>query len=65
MVPKPRNRETLLAKPIVAQTVTTTAGMLRAVAFDDEAALEADEIDDVCADRSLTAPFRRLQSTIP
>jgi hypothetical protein len=39
-------------------------GMLRAVAFDDQAMLEADKIDDIGADGNLPSPFRRLQPSI-
>jgi hypothetical protein len=64
VVPKPGDGETLRSKPIIAPDVATIVGMSRAVAFDDEAMLEANEIDDIGADWNLATPFRRLQPPI-
>jgi hypothetical protein len=57
VVPKPRDRKAIRTKPGVAPDVVATVGMLETVAFDDEAMLEADEIDDVGANRNLSAPL--------
>ncbi len=39
--------------------------MLRAVELDDELPLDADEVDDIGADRRLTAELQALQAAVP
>ena len=65
MVPEARDDKTLFAKPIVARNVAAAVSMLGTVAFDNDAMLEADEIDDIGSDGNLSPPFRSLQPTIP
>ena len=64
MIPKPRDRKALRTKPGVALDVAAIIGMLDAVAFDNEAMLEADEIDDVDTDGNLSSPLGQLQPPI-
>jgi hypothetical protein len=65
VVPKARDREPLRLKPSVTPNVSTIFGMLRAIAFDDEAIFEAGKIGDVDTDWDLTTPLRRLQPPVP
>jgi hypothetical protein len=64
VVPESRDREALCLEPSVARGVAPVIDVLRAVAFDDEPALETDEIDDEVAEWNLSAPFRLSQTPI-
>ncbi len=58
VIPKSQHLETLRTKPVGAATILLgLPSMLTAVDFDDEAALQADEIGDVRAERDLAAKF--------
>ena len=58
VIPEPDDRISLSAQPSIAHSVTQTFGMLRAVGFDDQPMLEADEIDDVSTQRNLAAKLQ-------
>ena len=64
MVPKSGDYETLRSQPCVTFGIISTFGVLRTIAFDDQAMLETDEIDGEIAERNLTTPFERCKPTI-
>jgi hypothetical protein len=64
VVPESCDRETLRLKPRVARGVRSTFGVLGAVAFDDDAMFETDEIDDEVADGNLAPPLRLREPSI-
>ena len=64
VVPESRDREALRLEPSVARGVAPVIDVLRAIAFDDELAVEADEVDNEVAERNLSAPFRLGETSI-
>ena len=56
MIPKAENQKSLLAQPVIALSVTVCCfAMLAAIDFNDYPLLQADEIENVWAHRSLPA----------
>jgi len=64
MIPESRDREALLTKPLVPLRIAETFRVLRAIAFDEESMLEANEVRNVRANGDLTTPFGRLQPAV-
>jgi hypothetical protein len=63
VIPETNHGQALARKPSVPDRIARRPGVLRAVAFHHEAVLEADEIDDVAANRHLAASFQAGQSS--
>ena len=58
VIPEAQNAIALFLQPLsAARVVLNLLCMLTAIDFDDDAALEADKIDDECADWLLAAKF--------
>ena len=63
MIPEACDRKTLTREPRVSDCVARATSVPRAVALDDQASLETDEIDDVASERNLPTPLQRRQPT--
>jgi len=57
VVPEAQGAKPLIREPSVTGLVVGISRMLAAVAFDDQAVAEGDEVGDVRADRLLAAEF--------
>jgi hypothetical protein len=64
LVGKPQNPESLPGQPDVPPHVGSAIFVLGTVGLDDQPVPEADEIDDVSADRELTAELEILQPAV-
>ena len=65
MIPESDDCKTLFTQPSIAISVMPALSMLKAITLDNQAVFEAGEIDNIGADRNLTAPFHRLQPPVP
>jgi hypothetical protein len=57
VIPKAYHDISLAAQPFIPLTILRALGMLAAVNFDDHFMIEADEIDNVWANRNLAFKF--------
>ena len=64
MIPETDNLESLRCEPGVANCVARIFGVLRSVAFDDDAMMQTNEVYDVGAYGSLSAPFGLRQASV-